>query len=129
MWETVRRARAVERCVDLWTLGRIAHGTAMVSKVVVATGHTMLMLSYPVGEVRVRVEEAPVLSDYDLPPGVRPLAVRVTHGLFELSCRLLVTSGHGAEWVEISTAQALAYADAGIHTVFRALGPGHTRHG
>jgi hypothetical protein len=61
------------------------------------------------------------VSDYERPSVFsRRLAFRVTHGRGEVECQLLGMSASGPLRLEISLAKALAFADAGIHTVFLA---------
>jgi hypothetical protein len=104
--------------VDIEMLADAARGTAYVSALSVQGETTLVRLAYPHGRAVDVV--LPVTPGADPTMVVeRPLAVQVTGSRDGLHCSVLHTSVGGPLRQDISLQHALAFTDAGVHTVFR----------
>jgi hypothetical protein len=113
--------RDMTECIDVDMLAEVARGTAYVAAVAVDGPRSVVRLAFPLGRtVDVVVPAAPARDGLDLQ---RPLAVqvhRVGHGGgIEVTCSVIDSAETGPRRIGISLAQALALAEAGVHTVFR----------
>lgn len=104
--------------IGLDDLRSSARGTAYVEAIDVRAEHTLVRLAYPFA----RHVELTVPTTPDPAPvaGIRrPLAVQVRTGEV-LDCSVLDRAETGPTRRPISLRQALAFASAGVHTVFLA---------
>lgn len=104
---------------DTWT--NIApRGTSYVTDLKVIDGGVAARLRHPGGFTDIEFDCAPAAVDRNADMGFRRLlAVDIRSSAGMLSCSVLGTTASGPRRVPVTLGQALGFAKAGVHTIFR----------
>lgn len=108
-----------ERHADTWT--KIApRGTSYLTDLKLTETGVAARLRHPGGITDIEFDCAPAVVDRSADLGLdHLLAVDIRSSAGTLSCSVLGTTSSGPRRVSVTLGQALGFAKAGVHTVFR----------